>query len=104
MTTYVLSYHGEGEMPDTPEGQAEVMAAWNAWFAELGDAVVDGGNPYGDSRTVASDGSITPGNAAKLSGYSVVQAGDLDAAAALAKGCPILGAGGSITVSEVIEM
>jgi len=104
MTKYVFSYHGDSEMPTEQAAVDEIMAAWGAWFGSLGDAVVDGGNPFGASKTVASDGSVSNGNAASLSGYSVVNADDLDAATAMAKGCPILSAGGSITVSETIDM
>jgi len=104
MTNYVLSYHGSGEMPETEEGVAEVMAAWNAWFGDIGAAVVDGGNPFGPSKTVASNGAVSDGNAASLSGYSIVQADSLGAATEMAKGCPILGGGGSVTVSETIQM
>ena len=51
MPKYVFAYHGGG-MADTPEAQAEAMAAWGAWFGELGAAVLDGGNPAGQSKTV----------------------------------------------------
>ena len=104
MSKYVLAYHGGG-MPESPADQAAVMAAWGAWFGELGDAVVDGGHPTGRSKTVASDGSTRDGGGANpLSGYSLITATDIDSAIALAKGCPILSAGGSIEVAEAIEM
>ena len=104
MTKYVFSYHGNAEMPTDQAAIDEIMAAWGAWFGQMGEAVVDGGNPFGASKTVASDGSVSDGNAASLSGYSIVQADGLDAATELAKGCPILGGGGTITVSETVEM
>ncbi len=105
MTKYVLTYHGGGGMAETPEAQEEVMAAWGAWFAQLGDAVVDGGNPFGESRTVQPDGSVTmSGEAPALSGYSLLQADSLDAAVDAAKGCPVLGSGGRVQVSEAIDM
>ena len=104
MTKYVFSYHGNSEMPTDQAAIDEVMTAWGAWFGSLGDAVVDGGNPFGASKTVASDGSLSDGNAASLSGYSIVQADSLDAAAKMAQGCPVLGGGGTVTVSETIEM
>ena len=104
MTKYVFSYHGDGEMPSDPAAIEEVMQAWGAWFGGLGDAVVDGGNPFGATRSVASDGLVTDGNAARLTGYSIVNADSLDAAVAMAKGCPVLGGGGSVSVSETIDM
>ncbi len=104
MSKYVLAYHG-GSMPESAADQAAAMAAWGTWFGELGDAVIDAGNPTGQSKTIASDGSIEDGGGANpLSGYSLVTASDIDSAVALAKGCPILSAGGSIEVAEAIEM
>jgi hypothetical protein len=104
MPKYLLGYHG-GTMPETEAGQAAAMAAWVAWFGELGGAVVDGGNPTAAAKTIASDGSTSDGGGANpLSGYSILQASDLDAAVTLAKGCPIFGEGGSIEVAEIVEM
>jgi hypothetical protein len=104
MSKYLLAYHG-GSMPESESEQAAVMAAWGEWFASLGDAVADGGAPVGAATTIAADGSTSAGGGANpVSGYSLVTATDLDSAVALAKGCPILTAGGSIEVAETIEM
>jgi hypothetical protein len=75
------------------------MAAWMGWFGELGAAVIDGGNPFGRSQTI---GGAAPGE--PLNGYTVIDAADLDAAAVLAQGCPVLGGGGQVDVYEAIEM
>jgi len=104
MSKYVFLYHGGG-MPETPEEGQKVMAAWEAWFGTLGAAIVDGGNPFGESRTVAHDGATTAGGGANpATGYSIVDAPDIDAAIAHAKGCPILGTGGSVEVAEALDM
>lgn len=105
MPKYVFAYHGGGRPPQSPADQAAVMAAWGAWFGTLGDAVVDGGAPVGASKTVKSDGSTSDGGGANpLSGYSVISATDLNAAVSLAKGCPLLAAGGTVEVAETIDM
>ena len=104
MTKYLLAYHG-GQMAHDEAEQAKAMAAWGEWFTSLGAAVVDGGAPVGAATTLAADGATSAGGGANpVSGYSVITASDLDAAVALAKGCPILQAGGSIEVAETIEM
>jgi hypothetical protein len=104
MSKFVFAYHGGG-MPESPEEGERVMAAWGAWFETLGAAIADGGNPTGDSRTVGSDGSVSQGGGANpLSGYTVIEADDIDAAVAHAKGCPILDGGGSVEVAEAIDM
>ena len=103
MATYVLAYTGGG-MPETEEEQAAVMAAWGAWMQGIGDDLLNGGNPFGPSATIASDGSVTDGGASRLTGYSIVKADGLGAATALAKDCPILSSGGSVEVYETFEV
>lgn len=105
MADFVLLYTGGG-MPETEAEQARVMQAWTDWYAELGAAVKDGGNPFAPAaRTIATDGSVSDGTSgAPHTGYTIVTADSLDAATTLAKGSPILQGGGSITVYEQIEM
>jgi hypothetical protein len=103
MAKYVLAYRGGG-MAETPEAQDAVMKAWIDWFGSLGAAVIDGGNPFGPSKLVDSSGAVSDGNAAALTGYSVLDAAGLDDATTKAKGCPVLASGGTIDVYEAIEM
>ena len=106
MGKYLFAYHG-GAAPDTesPDEVQRIMGLWNAWYGELGDAIVDGGAPIMVARTVQADGSVTDGGGANpLTGYTIVTAESLDAAAAMASGCPIRESGGSIEVAELIDM
>jgi hypothetical protein len=102
MANYLVVYKG-GSMAATAEAQQKQMAAWGAWFGGMGAAVVDGGNPCGPSKSIASNGAVRDGAASGLSGYSVLKANTLDEAATMAKGCPILAAGGSIEVYETFN-
>lgn len=95
---YLLVYHG-GSMPESPEAGAKVMQAWTDWFGAIGDALVDGGNPASATRTIAADGSVSD-DPAGPSGYSIIKADSLDAAVAIAKGCPVLHGGASVQVAE----
>ena len=99
MANYLLIYHG-GSMPESPEDQAKVMQEWTNWFGTLGDKLVDGGNPVSQTRTIASNGAVSDGASNPSSGYSVIKAGSLDEAVALAKGCPVLHGGANIEVAE----
>jgi len=98
MANFLLTYYGGG-MAESQEEQAQVMAAWTAWFGELGDGLVDGGNPTSHSRAISPDGSVMDPTSAP-SGYSIIRADNLDAAVKAAKGCPVLAGGSSIVVSE----
>ena len=105
MAKYLFVYHGAGPGPTTKAEQAKVMDAWGQWFGSLGKAVIDGGNPVGKSSTVRSDGSVAKdGGANPASGYSLVEAATLDAAVTMARGCPLLTAGGSIEIAQAIDM
>jgi hypothetical protein len=105
MAKYLLVYHGDGGMPEGEEAQAAAMAAWGTWFQNLGPALADGGNPVGHARTIASDGSVSDGGGANAAtGYSLITADSLDAAVALAKGCPVLGGGSSVEVAETFDV
>ena len=104
MAKYLFVYHG-GSHPESEAEVKEVMDAWGNWFGSMGSAVVDGGNPVGMSSTVLPDGSVAEnGGANPASGYSLIEASDLDDALAKAKGCPILQAGGSVELAEAIDM
>jgi hypothetical protein len=103
MGKYVLIYVGGSQPASEEEGKA-VMDAWMAWFGTLGDAVVDGGNPFGAAVAIAPGGGVTDGGASGATGYSVLQADDLAAATALAQGCPHLAAGGTVEVHEAHEV
>jgi hypothetical protein len=103
MGSYVLVFKGGG-VPDSQDEQEAVMAAWGAWYAELGAAVTDGGNPFGPSKALSSDGTVTDGGPSGLTGYTILQADSLAAATEMAKGCPVLASGGTLEVYETFEV
>jgi hypothetical protein len=103
MANYLLVYRG-GSMPETKEAQDQVMAAWGKWFGELGDALVDGGNPASQTKTVDKDGAVSPGGATAPTGYSIIKADDIDAAVNLSKGCPVFLGGATIDVVETFNV
>jgi len=104
MSKYLFVYHG-GRKPESEDEVAKVMDAWGQWMGSMGSDVVDGGNPVGMSSTVTSDGGVVnDGGENPASGYSLVEAADLDDALAKAKGCPILSDGGSVEVAEAFDM
>lgn len=104
MPKYLFAYHGGGA-PKTEEAQAQAMAAWGQWMETHAAAFADMGAPVGKSSTVSKDGIVDHGGANPLSGYSIVEAGDLAAAHAIAAGCPMVVDGsGSVEVAEIIPM
>jgi hypothetical protein len=70
----------------------------------VGDAVIDGGNPFCPSMSVATDGTTSDGDRSTLGGYSIFRAGNLAAASKLVNDCPQLKSGGTVEVYEIIPM
>jgi hypothetical protein len=103
MANYVLVYKG-GSMAQTDAEREAAMAAWGQWFGTLGAAIVDAGNPFGPSSSVAGNGGVSDGGASNLTGYTILTADSLSAAAELSKGCPVLANGGSLEVYETIPI
>lgn len=104
MAKFLLVYHGGAGMAESEAAQAQEMAAWGAWFGELGAAVVDGGNPTGQSKTVSSGGTADGGGGNPATGYSLIDANDLTDAVSKAQGCPVLKNGGTVEVCETIDV
>jgi hypothetical protein len=103
MAKYLFAYKGGGMAGTEAERDAR-MAEWGAWFGELGPAIIDGGNPIAVSKVVSSDGTTDGGGKGFVTGYTLVEADSLDAAAGLAGGCPVLKQGGTVEVGETIPM
>lgn len=103
MPKFVFAYHG-GSMRETPEEVVKEMERWQAWLGGMGNDALDFGNPVGPSKTVAANGVSDDGGANPLSGYSLVNAPDMDAAIEMAKGCPALQSGGAVEVAEAMVL
>jgi len=103
MGKYVLAYRGGG-MGESEAEQQAAMTQWMNWFGALGEAVVDGGTPFGPSSTIAAGGSVSDGGESGLTGYSIISADSLTEAVDKAKGCPVLSSGGAIDVYETLPI
>ncbi|HEY5550033.1 MAG TPA: hypothetical protein VIK37_02440 [Candidatus Saccharimonadales bacterium] len=104
MKNYVYIYYNKGDQANVP--MDEVLKAWGAWFAKLGDKLVDGGNPFNDGAKVVTKSGVKALDDDPSSGYSIVKAASLDEAAEMAKSCPLLGhvPNGAIHVYEALPM
>ncbi len=96
MAEYVFSYR----VPSDYAPHAGTPAEWQAWFGELGSALVDVGHAVTDYAPLGEVG----GSDSRMVGYSVVSAEDMDSALALAKDCPALRVGGGVEVGPVMEV
>lgn len=103
MPQYLISYIG-GNQPASPEEGRQHFTRYMQWLSSLGDAAISPANPLKDTRTIKPDGSIDQGGVTTMSGFTIVVAKSMDAALALARDCPFLEIGGSLEVSELVEM
>jgi hypothetical protein len=103
MSQFIISYLG-GNRPATEEEGKEQMAKYRAWLSALGEAAVSPANPFKNTHTVNPDGSVEQGGKTAMSGYTIVSADAIEDAIAIAKDCPFLEIGGSLEVSELMQM
>jgi hypothetical protein len=92
MPRFLFSYRVPKDyQPGTGTGEA-----WQAWFDGLGESQIELGNAVVATRTLGTLGEET-----RLGGYSILAAEDMDAAVALADGCPALDLGGAVEIGAV---
>jgi hypothetical protein len=96
----------------SPQEMQQQMQLWMSWMKDL----TDGGHlkSRGErldpraGKVVGKNGAATDGpyTEAKdiVGGYMVIQATDLEQAAKLAAGCPVLAAGGHVEVRPIMKM
>ncbi len=92
MTAYLFTFRAPAGYTPTPG----TFEAWATWQAELGARLKDRGYPAFACAALGASVAET-----RLGGFSVVRAVSLDAAVAMARGCPLLGHGGAVEVGEL---
>jgi hypothetical protein len=103
MPQYIITYLG-GDQPSSPEEGKQHFAKYKEWLSSLGDSAVSPANPFKNTSTVNSDGTVTTGSTTSMSGYTIIEVDSMDAALLIAKACPFLDVGGSLEVSELMQM
>lgn len=103
MSHYAIVYLG-GDQPSNPDEGKKHMAKYKQWIADLGDSAVSPANPFKDTATVNSDGTVSAGSNTSMSGYTIIEAETMERALEIARTCPFLEIGGTLEVSEVMEM
>jgi hypothetical protein len=100
-----------GEAPASPEQLQTMMQAWQDWMGSIAaqnKLVAQGNRLETDGKVVKPGKIITNGPYVEIKeaigGYSIIRAESLEEAAEISKGCPILVAGGSVEVRQIIPM
>ena len=103
MPQYVIAYLG-GNQPSSPEEGKQHFAKYKQWLSSLGEAAVSPANPLKNTSTVNPDGTVTTGGKTSMSGYTIIEADSMAAALEIARACPFLDLGGSLEVSELVQI
>src|SRR5258708_19092199 len=105
MKEFLFVYRADYKaMPqNTPEEGEAIMKKWMDWLGSIAAKgnLVDQGNRLGSAgKVVKQNNLITDGPYTEIKeligGYSVIKSDSLEEATEIAKGCPILEAGGNV--------
>ncbi|HEY9002880.1 MAG TPA: YciI family protein [Mucilaginibacter sp.] len=95
----------------SPEKLQDIMKQWQVWMggmAAKGQLANPGTRLGGEGKAIKPSNVVTNGPYAEIkemiTGIIVVNAGDINEATEIAKGCPILNAGGSVEVRNIVPM
>ena len=103
MPQYIIMYLG-GEQPSSPEEGKKHFAKYQEWLSSLGENVISPMNPFKNSHTIQGDGTVASGSTSAMSGYTIIEAESMEKALEISKACPFLDIGGTLEVSELIQM
>lgn len=78
----------------------EIMKAWTSWFESIADRTVDQGGFHGGAKEISATGTKDlPMGMDSITGYTIIEAEDLDAAEKIARDNPYIA---SIRVYEIM--
>ncbi|MFT5723607.1 MAG: hypothetical protein ACI9JN_000722 [Bacteroidia bacterium] len=94
MKNFIVLYHAPAEAmagmaTATEEQKMEGMKPWFAWKESIGDALVDFGAPLMGGTKLLPDGTAQA-STKDVTGYSIIQANDIEEAKGMLKGHPHL--------------
>jgi hypothetical protein len=99
-----------GDAVLSPEQLKDVTKPWMDWMGSMAaqNKLVSPGNRLGFEGATVRPDTVTDGPYAEIKeiilGYTIVKADTLDEAKVLAKGCPILEAGGNVEIRYIVPM
>lgn len=106
MPKYILIYKSADgfDMTQLPREQiTKAMEAWGEWLGAIGPNVVDRGDMFKSGGQSVGAQGVDQYNS-NLSGYSIIDVADYDAALDIASGSPIIQNGGKVEVYEAFGL
>lgn len=103
MILYMAPVSAEVQMNVSPEEMKKGMEPWNVWYKKCGKSIVDMGAPLGKGVCIDKKGAAK--SQSQVTGYTIVQAKDIDAAKAMVTDHPhFMIPKASIEVLEIMPM
>lgn len=99
MPQFVIVYRGD----QRPKDGAAHMTKWKAWMGTLGSALVNPGAPFSRAKVIEAQTVKDSSGSSRISGYTIIEAANINAAVEMCKGCPHLDIG-TVEVAEVMDM
>jgi hypothetical protein len=96
----------------SPEKTQASLTKWRAWIREMsekgqlksvGEPLERVGKVVAGRKKMITDGPYTESKDV-IGGFSIIEARDLEEAARIASGCPVLDGGGSVEVRPVLKL
>lgn len=103
MAKYILVYLG-GNQPSNPEEGKKHFEEYRQWLMNLGDSVVSAANPLKDTHVIHPDGKTETGTTTAMSGFTILEADTIEEAVKMAEACPFKNIGGTLEISELVDM
>ena len=116
MSEFALLYRStqeaHREAMGSPEKAQQSMVKWRAWFREMtdkgqlkniGQPLERAGSVVTGKRKTVTDGPYAESKDV-IGGFSIIEARNLEQAAQIASGCPILELGGCVEVRPVMQL
>jgi len=105
MARFALSYSGDQTVASREEQDA-MLEEWEAWYANMGDAIAEIGDPFGASMHISAAGAapVAGDGGMPASGYTVIDVDSLEAAAAACTDHPHLRRGGKVHIFAAIDL
>ncbi len=103
MILYMAPVSAESQMNVSPEEMKKGMEPWIVWYKKCGKAIIDMGTPLG--MGVCIDKKGTAKSQSHVTGYTIVQAKDIEVAKAMVVDHPhLMMPKASIEVLEMMTM
>lgn len=103
MPNFMMAYHGGTQPSSKEEGMAQ-MEKWKSWIQGLGETIINPGTPLPVSKIVTSQDIEDDQDPNSMKGFAVVKADNIEGAIRIAQSDPFLDTGGSIRVSQMMEI